>query len=116
MAAPAASASSRPARPSEPDICAHAASGGSRVSSTSYERSGPAETVAGFLAAASIFVSLTGIAYRPLRLIPLAIVFALIAAGIGGRSLRLATWAVAIGALAFAVGMAAAVITSNPLW
>ena len=86
------------------------------MSSPPYERARPAETIAGFLAAASIFVSVTGIAYRPLRLIPLAIVFALIAAGIGGRAERLATWAVAIGAVSFAVGMAAAVITSNPLW
>jgi hypothetical protein len=41
---------------------------------------------------------------------------ALIAAGIGGRASRLAAWAVGIGAAAFAVGMAVAVITSNPLW
>ena len=86
------------------------------MSSTSYERSRPAETVAGFLAAAAIFVSAIGIAYRPLRLIPVALILALIATGIGGRATRLATWAVAIGALAFAVGMAAAVLTSNPLW
>ena len=86
------------------------------MSSAPYERSSHAETIAGFLAAAAIFVSLTGIAYRPLRLIPLAIVLALIATGIGGRASRLATWAVAIGALSFAVGMAVAVITSHPLW
>jgi hypothetical protein len=86
------------------------------VCTTSYERTRPAETVAGFLAAAAIFVSVTGIAYRPLRLIPLAVVLALIAAGIGGRATRLATWAVAIGAVSFAAGMAAAVITSKPLW
>jgi hypothetical protein len=49
-------------------------------------------------------------------LIPLALVLALIATGIGGRATRLAMWAVGIGALSFAVGMAAAVITSNPLW
>jgi len=54
--------------------------------------------------------------YRPLRLIPLALVLALLATAIGGRALRLATWAVVVGALAFVVGMAAAVITSNPLW
>ena len=56
---------------------------------------------------------------RRLRaVIPLsfALVLALLAAGIGGRATRLATWAVAIGAVAFAVGMATAVITSNPLW
>jgi hypothetical protein len=86
------------------------------VSSAPYDRTSPAETVAAFLAAASIFVSCAGVAYRPLRLIPFAIVLALIATGIGGRATRLATWAVGIGALAFAVGMAVAVITSNPLW
>jgi hypothetical protein len=86
------------------------------VSSTPYERTSPAETVAGFLAAAAIFVSLTGIVYRPLRLIPLAIVLALVATGIGGRVTRLATWAVGIEAASFAVGMAVAVITSHPLW
>jgi len=86
------------------------------VSSTPYERTSAAETVGGFLAAAAIFVSLTGIAYRPLRLIPLAIVLALVATAIGGRATRLATWAVGIAAAAFAVGMAVAVITSHPLW
>ena len=81
-----------------------------------YEQSSTAQTVAGFLAAASIFVSLTGVAYRPLRLIPLAIVLALIATAIGGRHLRLATIAVGVGAVCIVVGLAAAVITSNPLW
>jgi hypothetical protein len=86
------------------------------MSSTGYERTRPSETIGGFLAAAAIFVSLTGIAYRPLRLIPLSILLALIAAGIGGRATRLAAWAVAICAVSFAVGLAVAVITSNPLW
>jgi hypothetical protein len=86
------------------------------MSTAPYERARPAETVAGFLAAAAIFVSLTGIMYRPLRLIPIAILLALVAAGIGGRATRLATWAVAITAASFAIGLAAAVITSNPLW
>ena len=86
------------------------------MSTAPYERSSAAGTVAGFLAAAAIFVSLTGVAYRPLRLIPLAIVLALIAVAIGGRSERLAAYAVYIGAACFTVGLAAAVITSNPLW
>lgn len=86
------------------------------MSSAPFERRRPAETVGGFLAAASIFISCMGVAYRPLRLIPLAIILALIAAGIGGSATRLATWAVGIAALCFTVGMAAAVITSNPLW
>jgi branched-subunit amino acid transport protein len=86
------------------------------VSATPVERSRPAETIAGLLAAVAIFVSLTGVVYRPLRLIPFAILLALIALAIGGRHERLAGYAVAIGALSFVVGMAAAVITSNPLW
>ena len=86
------------------------------MSAQPYGRVRPAETIAGFLASVSIFTSLVGVAYRPLRLIPLAILLALVAVGIGGRSARLATWAVGIGALCFAVGMAAAVITSHPLW
>jgi len=77
---------------------------------------GATDTLAGFLAATGIFVSLTGVAYRPLRLIPLALVLSLLAVAIGGRSARLATAAVFIGALCFALGMAFAVITSNPLW
>jgi hypothetical protein len=86
------------------------------VSSAPIPRNRQAETLAGFLASASIFVSLAGIAYRPLRLIPVGILLALIAVGIGGRSERLATYAVMIGAASFAVGLAVAVITSNPLW
>jgi hypothetical protein len=86
------------------------------MSSAGYERARPSETIAGFLAGAAIFVSLTGIAWRPLRLIPISILLALVAAGIGGRATRLAQWAVGIAAASFAVGLAVAVITSNPLW
>ena len=86
------------------------------MSSAPYDRPRHAETIAEFVAATAIFVSLVGVAYRPLRLIPLALVLALLATVIGGRATRVAGWAVAIGAIAFAAGMAAAVITSNPLW
>jgi hypothetical protein len=86
------------------------------MSVTPYRGSRPVETLAGFLAAVSIFVSLTGVAYRPLRLIPFGILLSLIAIGIGGRSERLATLAVAVGAACFAIGMTVAVVTSNPLW
>jgi hypothetical protein len=86
------------------------------VSATAVERSRPAETIAGLLAAIAIFVSLTGVVYRPLRLIPLAILLSLVALAIGGRHERLAGYAVMTGAVCFVVGMAAAVITSNPLW
>jgi hypothetical protein len=80
------------------------------------ERSGPAEAVAGFLAAAAIFVSLMGIAYRPARLVPVAILLALVSAGVGGRSSRLAALAIAVGGVSFAAGMALAVLTGHPLY
>jgi hypothetical protein len=76
----------------------------------------PTETLAGFLAATSIFASAVGVAYRPLRLVPLAILLALLATAIGGRSARLAFIAVYAGAVCFVLGMAFAVVTSNPLW
>jgi Domain of unknown function (DUF4383) len=76
----------------------------------------PVDTLAGFLASAAIFASVVGIAYRPLRLIPLAIVLALLAAAIGGRHSRLAFIAVYTGAVCFVLGMAAAVASSHPLW
>jgi hypothetical protein len=80
-------------------------------------RERPAEIVAGFLASASIFMSFTGLAYRPLRLIPLALLLAFVAAAMAsGRSIRLAAAATGIGALCFAAGMAIAVLTENPLF
>jgi hypothetical protein len=80
------------------------------------DRERPAEAVAGLLAAASIFISLMGLAYRPARLVPVSILIALVAAGIGGRNARLAQLAVAVGAACFAVGMSLAVLTGHPLY
>jgi hypothetical protein len=79
-------------------------------------REGTTETLAGFLAAIAIFVAAIGVAYRPLRLIPFAILLALIAVGVGGRSARLSAAAVFIAGLCFVIGLAAAVATSHPLW
>jgi hypothetical protein len=76
----------------------------------------PGETLAGFLASAGLFVSAVGVAYRPLRLIPFAILLALIAAAIGGRHARLAILAAYVGAACFVLGFAFAVVTSHPLW
>jgi hypothetical protein len=84
--------------------------------SVSERRERPAEAVAGFLAATSVAVSLIGIAYKPVRTIPIAIVVALVALGIGGRHQRLAGLAVAAGAVAFVVGMTIAVATQSALW
>jgi hypothetical protein len=80
------------------------------------QRSTVGESVAGLLAALSIFVSLVGVAYRPARLIPAAILLALLATAIGGRSSRLAAFAVGVAAVCFIVGMAVAVITNHPIY
>jgi len=80
------------------------------------DRSRPSDTVAGFLSALAIFTSLIALAWHPLRLIPVAIILALIASAIGGRNRRLAFWATMICAVCFFLGMTIAVVTSRALW
>ena len=75
-----------------------------------------AETVAGFLAAVAIFVSLVGIAWHPLRLILPSLAVALIASGMGGEKGRLQLAAVLICAVCLFFGFTVAVVTSHPLW
>jgi len=74
------------------------------------------DTIAGFLAAMSIFICLIGLAWHPLRLILPGIVIAMIAAGMGGRFQRLAYAAVLNAAACFFFGLLIAVVTRNPLW
>jgi hypothetical protein len=76
----------------------------------------PSETVAGYLAAVSIFISLISLAWHPLRLILPSILVALIAAAMGGRRNRLAFAAAMFAATCFFFGMAIAVVTSRALW
>jgi hypothetical protein len=104
-----------PARaPADPDQ--GAARGGAQVSAQPQAASGTAETIASFLAAVSIFASCIAVAYRPGRVIPFALLLALLAAGIGGRATRLAACAIAFGGVCFVVGMAIAAITDNPIF
>jgi len=72
--------------------------------------------IAGFLASVALFASFIGIAYRPVRIIPFALVLAVIATAMGGRHQRLAAAAVITGAVCFVAGMALAVITNNPVF
>ena len=80
------------------------------------ESRGQAEAIAGLLAALSIFVSCIGVAYRPGRLVPVAILVAILATAIGGRNSRLAAIAVVVGGVCFVIGMSLAVITDNPIF
>lgn len=86
------------------------------MSAVPHRESRHADTIAGLLAALSIFASLIGLAYRPARLVPAAVVLALIATAMGGRHSRLAALAIAVGAVCFVLGMALAVLTDHPLY
>ena len=74
-----------------------------------------ADTIAGLLATVSIFASAVGLAYRPVRLIPFAILLALVAARMSERQKRLAGLAVAAAVICWTLGMTIAVVTENPL-
>lgn len=74
------------------------------------------ETVAGFLSAIAIFVSLVGLAWHPLRLILPALALSLIASGMGRGKGRLQFAAVMICAVCLFLGLAIAVSLSKPLW
>jgi predicted membrane protein len=86
------------------------------VSVSPVSRPRTAETVAGLMASLALFVSLIGVVHRPVRVIPAAIVVAIVAAVIGGRHARLAGVATAVTVVAFVVGMTIASATGRPLW
>jgi hypothetical protein len=74
------------------------------------------ETVAGFLAAIAIFVSVVGVAWHPLRLIVPSLAIALVASGMGRGKGRLQFAAVIISAVCLFFGLTIAVALSKPLW
>jgi hypothetical protein len=76
----------------------------------------PAEAVAGLLATLAIVASCLGLVYRPVRIIPFAILIALIAAAIGGRHERLAAYALVIAGACFVAGTFFAIITNHPIF
>jgi hypothetical protein len=74
------------------------------------------DTVAGFLATLSIFASAVGLVWRPARIVPVAVLIALIAARMSARNQRIALYAVIAGVICWTAGMSIAVITENPLY
>ena len=81
------------------------------------ERHGPAETVAGFLAALAVFGGLIAIAQRPVTIGLTSLFIGLVAATMaGGRNRHLEAAGVDIAATGWLVGMIVCVITSRPLW
>lgn len=88
----------------------------SAYESSDAHRWSTADTVAGFLATLSIFASALGLIWRPVRLIPFAIVLALVAARLSARNQRIAWYAVIAGVICWTAGMTIAVVTKNPLY
>lgn len=76
----------------------------------------PRDTVAGLLATLSIFASCFGVVWKPVRIIPFAVLLALIASAMSERQQRLAAWAVGLAVACWTVGMTIAVITENALY
>ena len=81
------------------------------------DRPSPAEVAAGFLAAISLTASAIALVYRPVRLAPFALLVAFIAAALAKDHHRKLAGAAVVGAtIAWLVGMAIAVIWSNPIY
>ena len=88
----------------------------SAYESTDEHRWSTADTVAGFLATLSIFASAIGLVWRPVRIVPIAILIALVAARMSARNQRIAFYAVIAGVICWTAGMTIAVVTKNPLY
>ena len=74
------------------------------------------EAIAGLMATAAIFMSAIGVAYKPARLIPAAVLMAFVATRMTERYTRLAGIAVAAGIVCWTVGMTVAVVTERALY
>ena len=74
------------------------------------------DTIAGLLATVSIFTSCVGLAYRPVRLIPFAILLALTAALHVRAAAAARRLAIAVAVICWTLGMTIAVVTENPLY
>jgi hypothetical protein len=79
-------------------------------------REGPAELVAGFLAALAIVGGAIAVVERPVLVGVAAIVIGFLAAALAERNQRLAAAGVAVASLGFLGGMIVSVLTSRPLW
>jgi hypothetical protein len=86
------------------------------LSAVSEPRSTAADNVGGLLAAASIFVGALGVVQTPIRIIPIAVVLALVAVRMTDRFRTLAAWAVGLNIVWWLLGMTVAIVTENPLY
>ena len=75
-----------------------------------------ADTIAGFLCAFSLVLSLLALVRNPGLLAPVAILVALVAARMTESHRALAAVSVAVATLSFFLGMIVAIATDNPLF
>ena len=74
------------------------------------------EAIAGLLAAVALFLGALELVYRPFRLAPVALIFALTATVMSRRHQRLTGFAIAVIGVCFVVGASLQVITHHPLY
>jgi hypothetical protein len=75
-----------------------------------------ADTISGFLATLSLFASAIGLVWMPVRVLPFAILAALVAARMSERNERIAYAAMIASVVCWTAGMAIAVLTESPLY
>ena len=86
------------------------------MTTTQFERAGPAEVIAGYMSAAAIFLAAMAVVVRPLPIALAALALSLVATAIGGRWGRLHALAVGAATVGFVLGMTVAVVTGRPLY
>jgi hypothetical protein len=86
------------------------------VTSTERDPRRSVEAIAGLLGAAALFLGFLGLAYRPFRLAPVALVLALVATLMSREHQRLIAMAMAVIGVCFVVGAALQVIVRHPLF
>ena len=75
-----------------------------------------ADTIAGFLCAFALALSLVSIARTPALLAPVAILVAIVAARMSEVHQKLAAWTVGVATTAFLIGMVVAISTDHALY
>jgi hypothetical protein len=86
------------------------------VTSVPHERTSAANTIAGLLAAAALFLGVFELFYRPFRLAPAALILLLISTLMTREYGRLQKLALAAIGICFVVGAALQVVTDHPLY
>jgi membrane-bound ClpP family serine protease len=86
------------------------------VTSTTRDGWRPAESVAGLMAAGALFLGFFELAYRPFRLVPVALILLLAATVMSERQQRLIALAFAVIGICFVAGAALQVLAHHPLY